>query len=215
VFENPIHSFEQEAGMNAKKDRFWRAMPVLAATMFVGGLIAYGNAARAVNKIKSQNEGVKIMKIRSSVFENGQPIPIRYTGEGKDVSPPLEWSGAPDGTKEFALICDDPDAPTPQPWVHWVIYKISPKTTKLPEGLPRQASLNSPVTARQGKNSWDTIGYRGPMPPPGHGVHHYYFALYALNAELDVPEGVDKATLLNAMQGHILLKTELIGTYKR
>jgi len=118
----------------------------------------------------------------------------------------------------LALICDDPDAPTPEAWVHWVIYKIPPDTTELPEGVAKTAQLSQPPGAVQGKNSWpsgQTIGYRGPMPPPGHGVHRYYFRLYALDTPLDVPPGATKAELLQAMEGHILAQGELMGTYQR
>ncbi len=158
------------------------------------------------------------MKLTSPAFEPGQPIPKRYTGEGADVSPPLEWSNVPEGTQEFALICDDPDAPTPEPWVHWVIYKIPADVTKLPEGIAKTPKLSVPPGALQGKNSWpsgQTIGYRGPMPPPGHGRHRYYFRLYALDKKLDLQPGLTKKQLLEAMKGHILGEGELMGTYER
>ncbi len=157
------------------------------------------------------------MKLQSSAFTQGSPIPKKYTGEGSDVSVPLTWSGVPEGTAELALICDDPDAPRPQPWVHWVIYKIPAATTGLPEALPRQKRLATPSGALQGVNSWNTdnIGYRGPMPPPGHGVHHYHFRLYALDAALPVEPGLSKDELLAVMTGHIIAQAELTGTYQR
>lgn len=158
------------------------------------------------------------MQLTSPAFSHGGPIPRRYTGEGEDLSPPLQWSGVPEGTQELALICDDPDAPTPEPWVHWVLYKIPPQTTSLPEGLPKTAQLSEPAGAMQGKNSWttgQTIGYRGPMPPPGHGVHHYHFTLYALDRPLSLSPGESKKNLLQKMQGHILATATLIGTYQR
>ena len=155
--------------------------------------------------------------ITSDAFPHGEAIPTQFTGEGADVSPPVEWSGVPDEATELALICDDPDAPTPQPWVHWVIYKIPAAVTGLPEGVPREAELASPAGARQGVNSWssDNLGYCGPMPPPGHGTHHYHFQLYALDAELDLKGQATKQELLDAMQGHILAQGELMGTYER
>ena len=127
------------------------------------------------------------LQVSSSAFGQGKTIPKKYTGEGEDVSPPLEWSDVPAGTKEFALICDDPDAPRTDPWVHWVIYKIPADAKGLPEGIERKPRPKTPAGAMQGQNSWpqgDNIGYRGPMPPPGHGVHHYYFKLFALDSEL-------------------------------
>lgn len=158
------------------------------------------------------------MTLECTAFNNGQPVPKKFTGEGQDVSPPFSWQGAPQGTQEFALICDDPDAPTPQPWVHWLIYKIPSGTSQLPEGVPATARTGTPIVACQGLNSWPsgrTFGYRGPMPPPGHGTHHYHFKLYALDADLHVNPGIDKAALLHAMSGHILAEAELIGTYER
>ena len=157
------------------------------------------------------------MKIESSAFADGQPIPKQYTGEGRDVSPSLSFSGVPEGTAELALICDDPDAPVPKPWVHWVIYKIPAGTSDLAEGVVREAELSSLAGALQGTNSWDSdnIGYRGPMPPPGHGVHHYYFKLYALDAAIPARGRLDKDGLLAAMKGHILAEAQLTGTYER
>lgn len=157
------------------------------------------------------------MQLTSSAFEDGQTIPRRHTEDGHNVSPPLSWQGQPQGTAQLALIVDDPDAPSAQPWVHWVIYSIPPDRAYLPEGLPRQVELQHPVSAQQGRNSWPSgnIGYRGPAPPPGHGTHHYHFKLYALDASLNLEGGIDKATLLSAIEGHILEQTELVGTYSR
>ncbi len=158
------------------------------------------------------------LRLTSEAFANNEAIPKRFTADGEDLSPPLAWSGAPQGVKEYALICDDPDAPTDQPWVHWVLYKIPPDTTSLPGGLGKHAILEKPSGARQGKNSWpkgQTIGYRGPAPPPGHGTHHYHFKLRALDTELDLAPGADKDQLLAAMKGHILASAELVGTYSR
>jgi len=152
--------------------------------------------------------------IKTTAFTNGQGIPKHFTGEGEDVSPPLEWNGIPKDTKELALICDDPDAPG-KTWVHWVMYKIPSQTTKLPEGILLQERLDTPATALQGKNSWDKIGYGGPMPPPGHETHHYHFKLYALDTTLNLSQGVTKEELLSGMEGHILETTEVMGTYER
>ncbi len=155
------------------------------------------------------------MMLKSEAFHNGQPIPVRHTGDGEDVSPPLTWSNVPPLAKELALICDDPDAPTDEPWVHWVIYKIPTTASGLAEGIQRAERLPPPLKALQGKNSWNVVGYRGPAPPKGHGVHHYHFKLYALNAPLTLGPNQDKAALLKAMSGHILAECELVGTYQR
>lgn len=158
------------------------------------------------------------IELTSAAFANGVHVPNKHTGDGQDVSPPLEWSSLPDGTQQLALICDDPDAPTDQPWVHWVIYNIPADTDALPEGVPPDATLDSPPGAKQGRNSWtagQTIGYRGPAPPPGHGTHHYHFTIYALDERLELEAGIDKGALLAAMQDHILAQGELVGTYER
>ncbi|MHB1157869.1 MAG: YbhB/YbcL family Raf kinase inhibitor-like protein [Phycisphaerales bacterium] len=156
------------------------------------------------------------MKLTSKAFTEGQAIPKRYSGEGEDVSPPLSWSGLPAGTKSLALIVDDPDAPRDEPWVHWVAYNIPIDVTELPEGLPKKLVLDSPKLV-QGRNSWpgENVGYRGPMPPPGGGVHHYHFHLYALDGMLDLRPGADKAAVLRQMRGHVVGECGLVGTYQR
>ncbi|MCU0959085.1 MAG: YbhB/YbcL family Raf kinase inhibitor-like protein [Pirellulaceae bacterium] len=174
------------------------------------------NGGRAVPV--SREDSLMRIELTSPDFVAGQPMPRVVTGEGEDRSPHLRWSQPPPGTRELALICDDPDAPSPQPWVHWVLYDLAPDVSELPGGLPKAAQLTEPLAARQGKNSWpsgQTIGYRGPLPPPGHGVHHYHFRLYALDTPLDVPPGCTQDELLRRMQGHVLATGELVGTYAR
>jgi Raf kinase inhibitor-like YbhB/YbcL family protein len=156
-----------------------------------------------------------IQSFGSPAFKEGQPIPVKYTGDGEDVSPELVWSGLPKGTKELALIVDDPDAPVSEPWVHWVIYNIPASVSGLPEGVPPTPTLAQPPGTLQGTNTWGTIGYRGPAPPKGHGKHHYHFKLYALDAPLSAGPGLDKKALLDAMSGHVLSHRELVGTYQR
>jgi hypothetical protein len=158
------------------------------------------------------------MSLSSEAFADGARIPRKHTGDGEDRSPPLRWDGLPDGAVELALICDDPDAPSPQPWVHWVLYGIPASASGLPAGLPPGTRLAEPVAAMQGRNSWSggrTTGYRGPAPPPRHGLHHYHFRLYALDARLDLKPGVDKPALLAAIKGHVLAEAVLTGTYER
>jgi Raf kinase inhibitor-like YbhB/YbcL family protein len=147
------------------------------------------------------------LALTSPAFADNSPIPRRYTGEGEDISPPLAWSGAPQDTKELALICDDPDAPTPTPWVHWVVYGIPPTQRELPEGA------REPLTP--GQNNFHRTGYGGPLPPRGDGVHHYHFRLYALDAPLQTEPGLTKEQLVTMMRGHILAEGELVGTYER
>lgn len=158
------------------------------------------------------------IQLSSSVFEADQQIPTKYTGDGADVSPPLTWSFLPENTVELALICDDPDAPTAEPWVHWVIYKIPADQPGLPENVEPIHSPGEIPGAAQGINSWSsgrTVGYRGPAPPPGHGTHHYHFKIFALDTSLKVKPGLSKTALLAAISGHVLEVGELVGTYER
>jgi Raf kinase inhibitor-like YbhB/YbcL family protein len=166
----------------------------------------------------STREKPMAMHLSSTAFAEGAPIPKKYSGEGTDVSPPLAWKNFPEGTKELALICDDPDAPTAEPWVHWVIYKIPIDAKGLPENVPTKARLKTPSGALQGKNSWTSgqmLGYRGPLPPTGHTTHNYRFTLYALEGKLVIEPGVSKNMLMGEMQDHIIEEVQLIGTYER
>ncbi len=149
-------------------------------------------------------------EITSTAFAGGAAIPSRYTCDGEDTSPPLAWHGAPEGTRAFALICDDPDAPAGT-WIHWVVYDIPATETGLAEGVPRQETL--PNGAKQGVNSWGRVGYNGPCPP--RGTHRYFFTLYALNTLLHLGPGARRDDLLRALRGHILAETRLMGTYAR
>src|SRR5262245_58552752 len=151
------------------------------------------------------------MQLTSSAFKDGDTVPVRHTADGPNVSPALEWTGAPVATKSFALLCDDPDAPRGT-WVHWVLFNLPPDTTSLPEGVPAEKTLSS--GARQGTNDFRTIGYGGPAPPAGK-PHRYFFKLRALDTLLDLKEGVTKKDLVAAMEGHILAEAQLMGTYKR
>lgn len=153
--------------------------------------------------------------VESPAFASGGPIARKYTGDGEDVSPPLTWTGVPEGTRELALIVDDPDAPRPEPWVHWVVYKIPADRGGLAEGAGGADGSRLPAGALQGRNDFGRSGYGGPAPPRGHGTHHYHFVLYALDASLDLAEGLEKKALLAAMDGHVLATGELIGTYER
>ncbi|HQP91926.1 MAG TPA: YbhB/YbcL family Raf kinase inhibitor-like protein [Candidatus Omnitrophota bacterium] len=151
------------------------------------------------------------LELKSTSFENNSVIPAEFTCEGKDVSPDLQWSDAPDDTKSFALICDDPDA-YGVAWVHWVIYNIAADKNSLPKGVQQGQSL--PDGSNQGINDSQEYGYGGPCPPPGK-PHRYVFKLYALDDTLLIGEKVTKDKLLNAIKSHVLAEAQLIGTYKR
>ena len=149
--------------------------------------------------------------LQSSAFANGMAIPRQYTCDGADQSPPLQWSGLPDGTRSLALIVEDPDAPRGT-FVHWVLYNVPPEPADIPAGVSRQSILDN--GARQGRNDFRRVGYGGPCPPRG-PAHRYFFRAYALNAMLDVTPGGTASELRSAMEGHVLGQAELIGTYGR
>jgi Raf kinase inhibitor-like YbhB/YbcL family protein len=150
------------------------------------------------------------IKLTSSAFKDGGMIPTKYTCDGANVSPPLEWSGAPQTTKSLALICDDPDAPG-KTWVHWVVFNLPASRTSLPENVPPQETIAG--EGKQGINDFKKIGYGGPCPPSG--THRYFFKLYALADELNLDSRTTKDQLLQAMKDHILAQGELMGRYKR
>lgn len=153
----------------------------------------------------------------SGAFATWGKIPRRHAwrGEGQNISPPLAWPAPPEGTVEQVLICDDPDAPRTEPWVHWLLYGLGPEVTALEEGLPPATTLTRPPGARQGLNSWGDAGWGGPFPPRGHGVHHYRFRIWALDRRLELPPGAGRAQVERAMRGHVLGQAELVGTYER
>ncbi len=150
-------------------------------------------------------------QISSAAFSGGETIPKKFTCDGPDVSPQLNWKDAPPATQSFALIVDDPDAPAGV-WVHWVLYNLPANARELPEGIEKQEQLSDGTL--QGRNDFRKIGYAGPCPPRGK-PHRYYFKLYALDRKLDLKPGATKAGLEAAMKGHILKQTDLIGRYGR
>lgn len=153
-------------------------------------------------------------KLESPSFQYGEMIPKDYSREGADLSPALAWSGVPKSTVELALICEDPDAPQPEAWVHWVLYKIPNTIHNIPAGLPASGHLDFPKGAFQGTNSYGEIGYGGPLPPQGSGVHRYYFILYALDAVINLPACATKQELEEAIRDHVLAEAELMGKYQ-
>lgn len=158
----------------------------------------------------SKKERKMEIKIESSAFKYGEFIPVKYTCDGENVSPPLKWSGSPANTKSFALISDDPDAPIGD-WVHWVMYNIPPNIFELAEKIPADKILKN--GAIHGLNDFRKFGYGGPCPPSG--VHRYFFKIYALDTMLDLPPGATKKQLLDAMKNHIIAQGELMGKYQR
>jgi Raf kinase inhibitor-like YbhB/YbcL family protein len=151
------------------------------------------------------------VELKSGAFSQGDAVPKQYTGDGENISPPLAWSEPPEGTKSWALICDDPDAPMGT-WVHWVVFNLPADERELAENQPRDEKLSN--GAAQGKNDFGDLGYGGPAPPKGK-PHRYFFKLYAVDTSIDLKPGATKAELLKALEGHVLGHGELVGTYQR
>jgi Raf kinase inhibitor-like YbhB/YbcL family protein len=181
---------------------------VLFATAVLGCLVTAGGAD------KPSPKKVMNLQITSTAFSEGQPIPAKYSCEGRDISPPLQWtlqSETPANAKSFALIMDDPDAPVGT-WVHWVLYDLPANATGLPENAAKTQTISN--GAKQGMNTWPRLGYGGPCPPPGK-PHRYFFKLYALDTMLGLKPGLTKKDLLKAMEGHVFAEGQLMGTYQR
>lgn len=189
-----------------------RRICIVLALWVVSSLAARCGGGRATTPpaptVPAQPVGT--LALTSPAFANGGEIPRKYTCDGEDVSPPLEWGAPPQGTQSLALIMDDPDAPAGT-WDHWLLYNLPPDARGLSEGVAPDAVR--PDGSRHGKNSWGNLGYGGACPPSGR--HRYFFRLYALDIALDLPTGASKAQLLAAMAGHILAQGELMGTYRR
>lgn len=151
------------------------------------------------------------IQLSSAAFNDGGTIPVAYTCDGGNVSPPLSWTNVPADTQSLVLIVDDPDAPSGT-WVHWVIFNMAPTVSSLSEGASSPGSRDSFGTA--GTNSFRQSGYGGPCPPKGK-PHRYFFKLYALDRKLELKSGASKADVEKAMQGHILTQGQLMGTYGR
>jgi Raf kinase inhibitor-like YbhB/YbcL family protein len=155
--------------------------------------------------------------VGSPTLKAGERVPRDYTPDGRNVSPPLTWGALPAGTKEMAVICEDPDAGNPPPFSHWVVYRIPATAKGLPEGLPIDPAVALPpeiAGAVQGVSGFRRPIYRGPAPPPGK-PHHYHFVVYAIDTNLDLKPGLNRAELLSAIQGHVIGKGELVATYER
>ncbi len=151
-----------------------------------------------------QELNVADLKLSSPAFRHHERIPDRHTGDGEDVSPELKWTGVPAGTKAFAVVCHDPDAPLVDGFTHWVAYGISGDATGLPEGGGG---------AVYGINSMGHTRFNGPAPPPDHGSHHYYFWIYALDEDLDLQPGLDRRELIDKIEDHVIEQARLVGTF--
>lgn len=166
-----------------------------------------GSEKLAINNM----ERGRTMVVTSQDFANGSPMPARQAG--KDAAPPrIGWTDAPAETKEFVILAEDPDAPLPKPFVHWIVYGIPGGATTYP--LDAVTGSLSTVLSKVGKNTRGKLAFAGAAPPPGHGVHHYHFEVFALDTSLPFAPGVDRDTVVAAMNGHVLASGEVIGTYE-
>ena len=151
-------------------------------------------------------------RLTSPAFVHDQDLPFQYSADGGNVSPPLEWTGVPEGTRELLLICDDPDAQYGV-FTHWIVYGIGPDETGLPEGVPNDAVIDEPVELLQGLNEFDESGYTGPTAVDDDDEilpHRYFFRLFALDSELDLPPGARRDEVRKASSGHVLANAELV-----
>jgi len=187
---------------------------LVAVTLVLATTTPPWTPGATAKRLPARKETAMTLQITSPAFAHRGEIPRRHTCEGEDVSPPLAWTGAPAGTKSLALVVDDPDAPDPAApkvvWVHWVLYDIPPSVTSLSEGT---TSKTLPNGVLEGLNDWKQPGWRGPCPPIGR--HRYFHKLYALDVVLPDLQRPARAALEKAMEGHVLAKAELVGTYQR
>lgn len=186
----------------------WNA--VIGVTLFMVGCAGGDRPGTNIVSSSSPDPSVKTMTLTSKAFASEGLIPAKFTCDGENISPALEWNPPPAGTKSLALIVEDPDAPG-QTFIHWVLYDLPPDTRQLPEKVVSQPFLKQ--GGMQGKSSFGKYGYGGPCPPSG--THRYIFKLYALDQAMDLPPGTTQTDLVNAMQNHILAETSLTGKYTR
>ena len=186
-------------------------MPVL----FTGGQPRERAGAQRLTRANRDLQVGEQMMVQSAAFQESGPIPTTYSADGKQISPPLSWSAPPDGTTSIALIVEDPDAPTPMPFVHWLLYNIPPHVRQLPEDVGHDKIAHSVSGALQGLNSNMKIGWTGMAPPKGDTPHHYHFQLFALDRVLNLKPGAGRSALVEAMRGHIVGRGEVVGTYQR
>ncbi|HTQ10468.1 MAG TPA: YbhB/YbcL family Raf kinase inhibitor-like protein [Fimbriimonadaceae bacterium] len=180
---------------------------VAASVALTAAACSGGNPANS----DLQSKGGGTLTVQSDQFKEGQPIPVKNSANGGDISPSISWSAPPAGTKSLALIVDDSDA---KGFVHWIVFNIPPDTNSLPAGLPQTDWLNQlKGKVLQGKNGQDSTGYFGPRPPAGM-PHHYHFHVYALDSTLDLNGGASRADVEKAMSNHVLAQGELTGTFE-
>lgn len=192
-------------------------MKLAAFATIVGGVMLIGAATVGAELARPMQPAPTKIAVSSPTLKMDETMPREYTPDGRNVSPPLTWTGAPAGTREFAVVCEDPDAGNPPPFVHWVIYRIPASAIGVPEGVPIDPDATMPAEiagAVQGLSGFRRAIYRGPAPPPGK-PHHYHFVVYAIDAVLNLKPGLNRAELLDAIKGHIIGQGELVAIYER
>ncbi|MEN1928404.1 YbhB/YbcL family Raf kinase inhibitor-like protein [Luteimonas sp. MJ204] len=182
----------------------------LVATSFAA--CGAGESPVAFERAETRTATAAALALQSQAFADGQPIPTRYSAYGDDVSPPLAWQPV-EGAKSYALLMEDPDADRPHPYLHWLAWNIPAGVTSLPEGLAADPRLAEPDGMLQGTNDRGSVGYFGPRPPAGSGIHHYHVQVFALDTMLEVDPGAGRDALLGAMRDHVMDKGVLVGTY--
>jgi hypothetical protein len=191
--------------MPTRKILFFSAIFIIAIWGIYFALQKINNKSFPQKAIQPQAENIINMQITSPAFKNNENIPSKYTCDGENINPQLEIYSVPENTKSLALIVDDPDAPRGN-WTHWVVWNIDPATKEI-------AEHSVPAGAIEGKTSYGRPGYKGPCPPDK--THRYYFKIYALDTNIDLPPSADTTNLENAMDGHILASEKLLGIYSR
>lgn len=186
--------------------------PIMLASLVLAMTGCGGERTTAFDDPATRASGSTSITLESTAFADGAPIPQRYSDYGDGVSPALSWTPVA-GAAGYALLMEDPDADRPEPYVHWVAWNIPADTAALPEGLAGVPGPGGPAGMRQGVNDRGSVGYFGPRPPEGSGVHHYQLQLFALDTTLDLAEDADRAALVRAMRGHVLAKARLTGTH--
>ena len=196
--------------------------PLTSPTNSEGACVRIANAESAapngshLAKLASKilgTEKQKALSISSAVFSDGSPIPLTFAAKGENISPSLKWAAGPKGTKTYAILMEDPDVKEQPPFVHWTIYNIPSNVLELPQGVPTLPELSHLNAAKQGKNDQGSIGYVGPNPPSADPAHHYYFQIFALDAQLNLPVGASREEILNAIKGHVLAAGSTTGLF--
>lgn len=183
----------------------------------LGTAALLASLAVAASAPEARAQAPRTFIVESPTLSTGRMMPRDYSPDGRNVSPPLTWRGLPEGTRQLAVVCQDHGAGNPPPWVHWIIYNIPASASGLPEAIPFDPSDPMPAGlegAAQGSNGWGLAMYRGPAPPGG-AVHHYDFAVFALDTELDLPPGLTRAELLEAIDGHVIGQGHMVPIYRR